>query len=187
MSILQPRKYTYDEFLEIAKGEKRVEFINGDIYYLATPTLEHQRITGRIYSKLLNYFEGLDGECEAFIAPFDIIFEQDKTIERVQPDIFVLCGDKPANENHFKGVPAFVIEVLSPSNSSHDYVKKMDLYARFGVKEYWIVSPANKVIEKFVYTEEERAYAEPIIYFKDSIIQSSIFEGLSIELKEIFK
>ena len=49
-------------------------------------------------------------------------------------------------ENEYKGVPTLIVEVVSPSNDSDDYVKKLNLYMRFGVKEYWIVSPKNKKV-----------------------------------------
>lgn len=185
--IPKPQRYTYGEFLEITKDEMRVEFIDGQIFYLSTPTLEHQRVILNIARKMAEYFESRNSSCEPIVAPFDVVIQkEDEEEKRVQPDIFVICGEKPFSENEYKGVPSLVVEVLSPSNSNHDYVKKMDLYSRFGVNEYWIVSPLNKSIEVFI-LNENGYYKEPILYTKDEVIRSNLFEDLSIELKLIFR
>lgn len=178
------RKYTYEEFLELSKDEITAEFINGEIFYQATPTLRHQRISGRIFAELLKYFNG--SECEAFTAPFNIIFEKEGYKERVQPDLFVICGEKNLDDNEYQGIPRLIVEILSPSNSNWDYVKKMDLYARFGVKEYWIISPKNMTAEIFLLDENTRYYNEPIIYIKEQILRSEIFKDFSFKLKNIF-
>jgi hypothetical protein len=39
------------------------------------------------------------------------------------------------------------VEILSPSTSRHDRVRKLALYARYGVPEYWIVSPEPAMLE----------------------------------------
>jgi Uma2 family endonuclease len=46
-----------------------------------------------------------------------------------------------------EGPPDLVIEVHSPSNRGHDLLTKRSLYARAGVREYWIVDPDARTIE----------------------------------------
>jgi Uma2 family endonuclease len=150
----------------------------------ATPTAQHQSIVLNIASEFRSFFLGKD--CRPYIAPFDIILEDGNVeIKRVQPDISIICGHNLTNENQFKGVPSLIVEVVSPSNSSDDYIKKLNLYMRFGVKEYWIVSPKNRTIQMF--NLENEVYGEPKKYFENDIVKSSIFEKLSIELKRIFE
>lgn len=100
--------------------------------------------------------------------------------------MFILCGEVDITKNELNRVPSLVVEVVSPSNASDDYIKKLNLYMKFGVKEYWIVSPKNKNVHVFVYNEENEVYNEPIIYYKDDIVNSSLFDGLSIPLKSLF-
>ncbi|GFR35342.1 hypothetical protein TCEA9_11540 [Thermobrachium celere] len=88
-------------------------------------------------------------------------------------------------KNSFKGVPTLVVEVLSPSISSYDYIKKMDLYSRFGVKEYWIMSPANKTVEIFSLTNEG-VYGEPVICYANDV-KSKLYVDLRVELEYLFK
>jgi Uma2 family endonuclease len=43
--------------------------------------------------------------------------------------------------------PDLLIEVLSPSNRGHDLLTKRALYARAGVREYWLVDPDARTVE----------------------------------------
>jgi Uma2 family endonuclease len=183
MLVPNKAKYTYEEFLQITKDMDRAEFIDGEIILQATPTADHQRILGRLFIALTNYFKG--SKCEPFMAPFNVILrENDEDIKRVQPDLFIICDEKLYTENQYEGVPPLIIEIVSPSNASDDYIRKPNLYMKFGVKEYWIVSPKNRTIE--VFSLEEGVYGEPTIYFKDKTLKSALFEELQINLAEVF-
>jgi len=63
-------------------------------------------------------------------------------------------------------------------------VQKKRLYARFGVKEYWIVIPESEEIE--VYILKNNTYQLYKIYSRGDILESPMLKGLNIELKEIF-
>ena len=54
---------------------------------------------------------------------YEEFLEIDKT-HKVQPDL-VICDKKGLEEQNYKGVPTLVVEVLSPSTASNDYIKKM--------------------------------------------------------------
>jgi Uma2 family endonuclease len=180
------KKCTYEQFLEITKDVDRAEFIDGEIILQATPTLQHQNIIGNLLFQFKQYFKGKT--CKPFVAPFDIVLQNgNEEIKRVQPDLFVLCDNFDITKNEFNGVPTLVVEVVSPSNASDDYIKKLNLYMKFGVKEYWIVSSKNKNVHIFEFNEETQTYNEPVLFSKDDIVSSVIFTGLSMELKSIFE
>lgn len=184
-ALQKNKKYTYEEFLKITKDIERAEFIDGEIILQATPTLQHQNIVGNLLFEFKQYFKGKT--CKPFIAPFDIILEKNnEETKRVQPDVFVLCDNFDANKNEFNGVPTLIVEVVSPSNASDDYIKKLNLYMKFGVLEYWIISSKSKNVHVFVFDEETQSYNEPIVYSKDDIVASTIFSGLNMELKTVF-
>ena len=61
----------------------------------------------------------------------------------LEPDITVVCDRDKLDGKGCKGAPDMVMEVLSPSTQRHDRLTKFSLYQRAGVREYWIVDPAN--------------------------------------------
>lgn len=179
-------KHTYQEFLEITKDIERVEFIDGEIIYMSSPSVEHQRISSNLHFALRQYFK--DSECEILAAPLDVVLESDniKNTQSVQPDIMVICDKSKFTKNNYTGVPTIVIEIVSPSNTTHDTVTKLNLYDRFKVPEYWIVSPKNKSVTIYKYEDDIQSYGEFTIYNKE-FINSDIFKELSVSLKEIFE
>lgn len=181
--LAENQKYSYEEFLHITQDMERAEFIDGEIILQATPTAQHQSIVLNIASEFKQALKG--SQCKPYIAPFDVILERDlEEPKRVQPDVMIICNENLNYENQYKGVPTLIVEVVSPSNASDDYIKKLNLYMRFGVKEYWIVSPRNKTVE--IFKLEAGVYGEPTIYSKDDIIKASMFEEFNISLMDIF-
>ena len=104
------------------------------------PSTLHQRISVNFTAEFRNYFK--NKQCELFHALFDVKLKNDKEeyINKVIPDITVICDKHGLNDKNYIGVPTLIIEILSPSNQSHNLITKMNLYQRFGVKEYWIVN-----------------------------------------------
>jgi Uma2 family endonuclease len=75
------------------------------------------------------------------------------------------------------------IEIISPSNTSGEYIRKFNLYLEAGVREYWIVSPEDKIIQ--INHFEEGKYLS-VIHKAGTLLPVSILEGLSISLNGIF-
>jgi Uma2 family endonuclease len=46
-------------------------------------------------------------------------------------------------------VPDWICEILSPSDERRDRVHKAALYARAGVGHYWMLAPAERILEAF--------------------------------------
>lgn len=174
---------SYEEFEKIDSGNESLEFINGIVYMQAALSVAHQIVVTNLSTEFGTYFKGKD--CRHFVSPFDVIFKNEREKNKVQPDLIVICDKSGLNENNYIGVPTLVVEVLSPSTTSKDYIEKMDLYMKFGVKEYWIISPRSKTVEIFT-LEQNGTYSEPKIYSKDDIVKSQIFEEFSISLQELF-
>jgi prevent-host-death family protein len=181
------KKVSYEEFMEIyEKSTLRMEFINGEIHILSSPTIDHQEILGKLYILFSMYFK--DKKCKVFMAPFDVHFKKKdiKTPDVMQPDILVACDmENNVNEKRrYMGTPSLVAEILSDNTRSRDMVEKLNTYMTSGVKEYWVVDPR---IEKImIYDFIDFGIGNYMVYAGKEKTCSLVFEGLTIETWKLF-
>ncbi len=181
------KKVSYEEFMEIYENsELRMEFINGEIVLLASPSSFHQDISGSMYIRFREYLTGK--KCKAFYAPFDVHFYKIgfKEPDVMQPDLLIACDtDEKINENgRYMGTPSLVVEILSRSTRSKDMVDKLNTYMLSGVKEFWVVDRKNETV--LVYSFKEYKVDNLATYKKGDTVKSSFFEGLEMKVSEIF-
>jgi Uma2 family endonuclease len=169
--------------------EGLVELIRGKIYKMSpAPTSWHQLILGELHVIFKNTMRG--HPCTVFLSPFDVYLVKPdqhykETRNVVQPDLCIICDKEKIKKFGCVGTPDLLVEILSPSTASKDLKQKYELYEEYGVKEYWVVYPAEKVIT--IYTLENGRYkALRPITIKDKA-QSLLFPELSFETEGIFK
>lgn len=181
------KKAPYEEFLQLQRdSDERYEYIDGEIYLLASPRTAHQIAITELFGVFYNFFQR--GNCTPMLAPYDIELRRTpENINIVQPDIMIICDlqEKLNEDDYYKGVPSLVVEVLSKSTRSKDLILKLGLYMSCGVNEYWIVNPDNKEIT--VYLFEDNNISNSATFKNNEAAQSFIFEGLSAEIKRIFR
>ncbi len=172
-----------EEFLEMDKSKDRLEYFNGEVIYLPSPSVDHQRVLINIGAELRDYFKSKS--CEAF-ALLDLwLINKEKSLNvKVQPDLMVICDKTGLRENSYCGTPALIAEIISSSNESHDRIRKYITYMEFGIKEYWIINPKLKTVEVYVLEEDE--YKQNGVYKGCNSAVSQSFNGLEIRLEDIF-
>lgn len=160
----------------------RVELIEGNLVYnQATPSRLHQTILMELSTIINNYIKSKGSPCRVYPAPFAVkLREERKTI--VEPDISVICDRDKLTDRGCTGAPDWIIEIISPSNPGHDYIKKLGLYADAGVREYWIVDPRKEQV--FVYILEQEQFGLSTYTFQDKI-KAGIYEDLCIDFAEL--
>ncbi len=181
------KQYSYRDYKRLPT-DKKYEILSGVLYALApSPSTQHQRILGNLFFSIKTHLK--ENRCEVFCAPYDVLLpdadedaESTKTV--VQPDIMVICGKSKLTEKHCIGAPDFIIEIVSPSAPSMDYVKKLQLYEKHKVKEYWIVNYLRQDI--MVYQlQEDGEYSAPETY-SDREITSGTFQNIKMYMQDIF-
>ncbi len=178
---------SFEEFLELRNNtDERIEYIDGQIYFLASPKRAHQAALVELFGIFYNTFKGK--KCKPMVAPFDIEMKRTpENISMVQPDLMIICDleEKLGDDDYYKGVPELIVEILSESTQRVDMIKKLDLYSVCGVKEYWIVNPRNK--EVTVYQFKDSNIQKSKTFKTNETIQSFIFEDLVLQLNDIFE
>jgi Uma2 family endonuclease len=150
----------------------------------SAPAPKHQRLSRNI-SFAIHQHITQNNLGEVLYSPIDVFFD-DYNVP--QPDVVFVPKDHESiiTDNGIEGVPALVVEIISPSSIVRDRVIKKELYERFGVSEYWLVDPANQEIE--IYTLEESHYK---LFSAASAVEgelaSKTLAGFSVNLKLLFE
>jgi len=179
------KRYSYADY-QNWPNDDRFELIDGVIYNMNAPLRVHQKICIELSRQFANFF--LNKTCEVYAAPFDVRLPknskaEDEIFDVVQPDLSVICDQKKLDDKGCLGAPDLIVEVLSPSTSSKDHIKKRALYERSGVREYWLVSPEERIV--WVYELVDGQYQKPEIYNDQDKIASILFPDLVVEVKTI--
>lgn len=181
MALPQSQIYTEEDYYNLPENV-RAELIDGQIYYMSAPSRIHQEILNFMNTEINIYLRSKKGPCKVYPAPFAVkLFEDDdKTI--LEPDISVICNPDKLTDRGCTGAPDWIVEIISPSTASRDYIYKLNLYAKAGVREYWIVDPNSKKI--FVYHLEQPDFKADCYTFQDRI-DVNIYDDLEIDFKEL--
>lgn len=150
------RGLTYEDYVRFPEDGRRWELLDGEAYMVPSPTPDHQDVVLRLAQQVAAHLDERAGG-RVFIAPLDLVLAESNV---VQPDV-VFVSDADAHvisEKNIRGAPTWIVEVVS--DPVRDKKAKRDLYARYGVAEYWAVDPAIRQVE--IYRAGEAAeVAEP--------------------------
>src|SRR5438445_9675164 len=142
-----PIKLTYEDYVGLPDDGRRYEILDGELEVSPAPAPRHQRV-------LLNLLRIVDRHVEerdlgqVYVAPIDVILVP-TTI--VQPDLVFVAAGREAivSERAIEGPPDLAVEILSPWSDRRDRVAKAALYARYGIRHYWIPDPVARPLEVY--------------------------------------
>lgn len=185
----QNKQYSYAEYLTW-KFEERVELLRGFIAKMAAPSRIHQEISGILHAKIR--LQLWHSPCKIYAAPFDVRLPHfskklDKNVTTVvQPDLCIVCDPSKLDARGCAGAPDLIIEILSPGNSKKEMIDKFTIYEEAGVKEYWLVQPAEKTILRYVLNEKgEYIGLRPMT--EEGMISTPIVPDFEMDIKDIFE
>ncbi len=129
--------WTLDDLDRLPEDGRRYEIVDGSLHVSPSPSLTHQIRVGWLYVALL---ENTPDGCFAASGPVDVLLSTEPARVLV-PDVLAGCGVDTEAELHYLE-PAhlrLVVEVVSPSSTTHDRFTKPALYAEAGIPTYWRV------------------------------------------------
>jgi Uma2 family endonuclease len=134
--------WDYTRWLQLPDDGNCYEVINSVLYRTTAPSFFHQWIVRQITLALIDQIDRRGVGFTAF-APIGLRMPG---CDPVQPDIVVVrAADRGMiYDRRINGIPALIVEVLSPSNAEKDTEIKRAAYAHAGVPEYWIVRPTER-------------------------------------------
>lgn len=171
---------TYADLATFPDDGLRRELLDGELIVSPAPRIRHQRLVGYLHAHIWMHLQA-NGGGEVFVAPTDVVLSDANVVE---PDLFVLTTEQVDLVTHanVQGPPALAIEVLS--HARIDRVRKHDVYARFGVPEYWIVDPETDRVE--IYRLVGGTYERPEVLTPGDTLSTVRFPGLELDVRQLF-
>ena len=182
MTQPKPRNnFTYQDY-KTAPEDKRYELLEGELLLVPAPTTHHQMISRRLFMGL-EIFVTSQGLGEIFYSPCDVVLSN---YDVVQPDLLFVSNARShiITPDNIQGGPDLLVGILSPSTADRDLGYKRDLYAQYGVGEYWIVDPEARTVEVLMLGRD--GFVQGGLYGHDQGIESPSLVGLAIQLREVF-
>ena len=178
--VTTPR-LTYQDYANL-EGDERYELLDGELILVASPNRDHQTVSLRLASRMLSFVDE-NGLGWVFEAPFDVLFTD---TDVVQPDIMFISREREhiLTRANVQGAPDLIVEILSPSSSTRDWRAKRGLYAAHGVREYWIVDPANRIVSVLLLQDGVLEIEQTLT--EDDTATSAVLDGFSVSLDSIF-
>ena len=141
----KPRLWTRDEFHRMADlglfNGQRAELIEGEVMVLSPQKPEHFTTTDRVTDLLRQHFGA--GYHVRMQGPIDLGPHSEP-----EPDVAVVRGRREDYGTQHPQTAALIVEV-SDTTLSSDRRRKASLYARAGIRDYWIVNLVDHQIEVF--------------------------------------
>ncbi len=137
-SMLHPPRTALELFKILPEGT-RCQLIDDHIIMSPSPVWKHQDVVKDILFQIESYLR--KNALGKILSDVDIYINE-KNVYR--PDVFFVSNEQLdilGDDGYVHGSPNLVIEVLSPGTDRYDKTKKKDIYAQYGVKEYWLVDP----------------------------------------------
>jgi len=185
--VLQERLYTAAEFWEIVQrpenADKRLELIDGEIVEMAPSSQKNAVVAGRFIYYL-----------NAFVIPRDLGYvtgpDGDYTITEYngyQPDAAFISKERhPKLEGvEFPVAPDLVVEVISPSESSNDVLKKVQRYIVAGTRLVWTAYPKDELV--YAWTRAEDGGLHMQAFGIDDILDGGdVLPDFKLKVSDIF-
>ena len=181
VKAVQPR-ISYADLERAPEDGRRYELYDGEVFVVPAPISRHQLVQHRIAEMLVNYAKERGGF--AVPSPIDIVFSD---YDVLQPDVVYFSPDRAHLvdlDRVIRHPPDLCAEVLSPSTEATDRGKKMQMFARYGVGEYWIVDARGGTIE--VYELEEGRYVLRLTASGEDVVTSRTLPGSPFRADSVF-
>lgn len=185
-----PRRMTYDQYMALPEEKRRCELLNGWMVREPSPEMSHQTVVVNLCGLLWEYAKRTRSG-RVFVAPFDTVLSFENV---VQPDVLFITAERTGivTTKNVQGSPDLAVEVISLYSGRKDRILRLKLYARFGIREYWIVDPRGHTVEVFTLSnpnarEEDRRYEPAGCFEPGNPVRSRILPDFSPDPSLIFE
>jgi Uma2 family endonuclease len=144
VNMLKPR-VGYADLVNALEDGRRYELYDGEVLVVASPMPLHQLVSRRLAALFESLVAAHGGTF--LTAPIDIVFSE---YDVLMPDLVFFVHDRKhlvQLNAPIRDAPDLTVEILSPSSAATERGRKMQMFARYGVREYWIIDPVEERLE----------------------------------------
>ena len=180
--VLPPQGAWSDEaYLWLTDHSRRlIEFTDGHVQELPMPTDTHQAILALLHTLFRAYLKPRGG-----VVRFSTLRMRIREGKFREPDLLLLRdrSDPRRQDRYWLGAD-LVAEVVSPDDPGRDLIEKRTDYAEGGIPEYWVVDPRDETITVLQLNDD--AYVQHGVFVRGAAAVSSLLEGFTVDVSEVF-
>jgi Uma2 family endonuclease len=175
---------TYEDFLLFPEDGLRHELIDVEHFVTAAPSPKHQLASINLSYFFVDFLRR-NRLGRVFAAPFDVVLSN---VDVVEPDLVFFSRERLGvlNSKNAQGAPDLAIEILSDSTRDRDETRKLSLYERFGVLEYWLIDPIPETARLYRRKGDRLFLVREVAAAQGDFLETPLLPGLRIPLVEVF-
>lgn len=174
---------SYEDYVRLPDDRNRYEILDGELAVTPAPSPEHQRVSLNLTLVLGNHVRAVKLG-HLYCAPIDLILAPTTVL---QPDLAFISIERQGivTARGIEGSPDLIIEILSAGTARTDRTTKAHLYARYGIRHYWIVDPESRTLEAYSLAAE--TYRLDHHLSGSAEFTPALFPGLTIRLADLWE
>ena len=175
-------RMTTDEYLRTPETALPTELVYGILRDAAAPAPRHQSALLRLLIRLVQHVES-HRIGHVWPSPIDVILDAERHLV-VQPDLIMICTERlHIVTDRVRGAPDLVVEVLSPDPRIGRLDERLGWFARYGVRECWLLHQFSRELEVLEFAGG--VVASRRRFAADSPIQSKVLPEFTASLERI--
>jgi Uma2 family endonuclease len=171
---------SYDEVLEWEGESQYVEWVDGQVIPMPPITGAHNDV-GNFLIKLFGAFLDYHNIGVLRTDPFQMKTGPD--LPGRAPDLLFVARRnlRRLHAKFLEGPADLVVEIISPGSETIDRLHKFREYERGGVREYWLINPAQRTVEFYRRGRDGRFHLVSV--GGDGVFRSIAMKGFWLNVK----
>lgn len=175
---------TVDEYFRTPETLRPAELVYGALRVAESPSVRHQQAVGAFYLALSQHLRARRLG-HVLLSPMDIVLDYERALI-LQPDLlFVSKARANILKQRVIGAPDLVLEVLSPNPRIGSLQERLDWFAKYGVREIWLLHQTSELFEIVSVEEARPIRSEPADYNRR--IRSQVLPAFTSTVNEILE
>lgn len=175
-------RFTVREYFTRSETLFPQELVYGYVREAPGPAVSHQTVVGNLYTALRTHL-GETGAGRVWTAPVDVVLDEARSLV-VQPDVLVVLNDRLERvTDRIWCAPDLVVEVLSPQPRIGELAERIGWFARYGVRECWLVRQTAGDIEVVSFGDGQ--ITQRRMFGDDQVIASNVLPKLRLRVSDV--